>query len=293
MRVTAAHAYRAQLDSMRQKAAESVEAQRAAASGSRSDRPSDDPVASQRAVLLRAMQSDVGTSRGKMEQARLELGTAEDALDGMGSILARLRELGVQMATALASSSERASASAEVVELKEALVSFGNARHGNKRLFAGQQTTSSAFDATGAYLGDANAQSVTVAEGATVQVTFAGDEVLAGAAGGVDILQAVQDFADALAIDDVAGIQSAIGDMDLGTEHLLEYRADIGARMGLIESLDNHFQMVEVSLLADVADVTEVDPLEAFSEVLRTQQAFQSAMQVSVASRTQSIFDLL
>jgi flagellar hook-associated protein 3 FlgL len=293
MRVTAAHAYRAQLDTMRRKAADSVDAQRAAASGSRIDRPSDDPVAAQRAVLLRAMQSDVGTSRGKMEQARHELGSAEDALDGMGSIMARLRELGVQMATALSSTGERASAAAEVAELKGALISFGNARHGTKRLFAGQQTTGSAFDATGVYLGDSAAQSVTVAEGTTVEVTFAGDELLTGAAGGPDILQVVQDFADALAVDDVAGIQSAIGGLDLGTEHLLDYRSQVGSRMGLIQSLDNHFQMVEVSLDADLADVAEVDPLEAFSEVLRTQQAYQSAMQVSVASRTQSIFDLL
>lgn len=293
MRVTAAHAYRTQLDSMRRKAADSVEAQRAAASGSRIDRPSDDPVAAQRAVLLRAMQSDVETSRGKMEQARLELGSAEDALAGMGNVLARLRELAVQMATALSSSSERASAAGEVTELREALVAFSNARHGNKRLFAGQQTTASAFDATGAYQGDSNAQSVTVAEGTTVQVTFAGDEVLSGAAGGPDILQVTQDFADALALDDVAGIQAAIGGLDLGTEHLLDYRSQIGSRMGLIGSLNDHFQMVEVSLQADLADVAEVDPLEAFSEVLRTQQAYQSAMQVSVASRTQSIFDLL
>jgi flagellar hook-associated protein 3 FlgL len=293
MRITAAHAYRAQLDAMRRKSHDSYEAQRTAASGSRLDRPSDDAVGVQEAVLLRAMQSDVATSRGKMEDVRVELQAAEEALSGMGSVLSRLRELGVQMATALATSTERANSADEVDGLRDAILAFGNARHGDKYMFAGQQTTASAFDATGVYQGDSNAQSVTVAEGTQVQVTIAGDELLLGAAGGPDILTELADFATALAADDVAGIQSAIGAIDLATQHVLDYRTQIGARMSLTSSLDSHLQMVEVTLEADVANVVEADPLEAFSEVLRTQQAYQSAMQVSVASRTQSIFDLL
>ncbi len=278
---------------MRQKSRESFDAQRTASSGKRIERPSDDPVGVHRVNLLRAMKSDLDTAQRKMEQVNIQLRTAEEALDGMGSIISRLRELGVQMATALSGPAERENASVEVFALHESLIALANSRHGDKRLFAGQQTDASAFDSDGIYLGDSTAQSVQVAEGTTIEVTFAGDEVMRGAAGDIDILASVENFAEALAVNDVGAIQDALGDLDLSQQHLLDYRSQVGSRMALTNSLAAHFEMVEVSLLQDISTVEDADPLEAFSEVIRTQQAFQSAMQVSVASRNQSIFDLL
>lgn len=293
MRVTAAHAYRAQLDSMRRAAAESVKAQRIAASGSRVERPSDDAVAAGRAVLLRSASLDVAVARTKIGSAREELGSAEDALDGMGSLIARLRELAVQMASETAATSERESAAAEVGQMREAMIALGNARHGDRYVFGGLQTTATAFDAAGAYAGDSVQQSVTVAEGTSVAVTFAGDALLAGASGGPDILGSIQDFADALLASDLPGIQAATAAMDAAAEHVLDLRSAVGSSMSLLSSLDAHFEMAEVSLTSDLSEATEADALASYSELIRAQQAYQSAMQVSVASRTQSIFELL
>ena len=293
MRVTAAHAYRARIEAMRRASSDSFDAERVAASGKRIERPSDDPAGFQRAPLLRAMQSDMEAGRRKMDLVRIELSTAEEAFDGMGRILNRMRELTVQMATALTGPEERANAAVEVAKLKESMIALANTRHGDKRLFGGQQTNANPFDATGAYLGDSNAQSVGIADSTTVEVTFAGDAVLRGAAGGPDILQMMDDLETALATNTVADIQDSLGDIDLSIQHVLDYRSQVGSRHALIDSLQAHFEMVEVSLLNDRTAVEGADPLEAFSEVLRTRQAFESATQVSVAARTQSIFELL
>lgn len=293
MRITAAHAYRAQLESLRRTSRDSFEAQRQASSGRRIERASDDPTGFHRATLLSAMQSDISTGQKKMELARIELGTAEHSLDGMGHIVTRLRELSVQMATALAGPNERENAAVEVGQLKESLIALANARHGDKRLFAGHQTDSEAFDAAGTYLGDAGEQAVTIAEGTTVALTFAGDALLRGAAGGPDIIQMMDDLSTALAANDVTGIQGSLQTIDDSQQHLLDYRTEIGGRLSLIQSLETHFESVEIGLLDDITTVRDADPLEAFSEVLRTRQAFESAMQVSVSSRTQSIFELL
>jgi len=293
MRITAAHAYRAQIESLRLTCRDSFEAQRKASSGKRIERASDDPTGFHRATLMKAMKSDLGHARKKMDLARVEISTAEQALDGMGNIMSRLRELSVQMASDLMGTEERANAAVEVDTLKDSMIALANVRHGDKRLFAGHQTDGEAFDATGAYLGDSGQQEVAIAEGSNVALTFAGDEVLRGASGGPDIFQMMDDLSTALAADDTAGIQDSLTTIDEGQQHLLDYRSDVGGRLNLIQALGVHFEGVEVSLLNDISTVEGADPLESFSEVIRTRQAFESAMQVSVNSRTQSIFDLL
>jgi len=293
MRITAAHAYRSRIDAMRRSASDSLDAQRKAASGKRIERPSDDPAGFQRATLLRAMQEDMSAGRRKMDLVNIELGTAEQAFDGMGRVVNRARELTVQMATELSTAEERANAATEVASLRDALIALANARHGDKRLFGGQQTTAVPFDSAGNYLGDSNAQSVGIAENTAVEVTFSGGDVMRGASGGPDIIGLFNDLETALAANDVAGIQGSLGDLDLSMQHVLDYRSQVGARQILIGNLQSHFEMVEVSLLSDRTAVEDADPIEAFSDVLRTRQAYETATQVSIASRTQSIFSLL
>ncbi len=293
MRITAAHAYRARIEAMRRSSSNSFDAERKAASGKRIERPSDDPAGFQRATLLRAMQEDMEAGRRKMDLVSIELSTAEEAFDGMGRIMNRTRELTVQMSTALAGPEERANAALEVARLRDSIISLANTRHGDKRLFGGQQTTANPFDATGAYLGDNNAQSVGIAENTSVEVTFAGDDLLRGTSGGPDIIGMLNDLETALATNTVADIQNSLGDIDLSMQHILDFRSEVGARHVLIDNLQAHFEMVEVSLLNDRTAVEDADPIEAFSEVLRTRQAYESATQVSVAARTQSIFSLL
>lgn len=293
MRISASQTYRAQLEAMRRKGKDSFEAQKTAATGRRLLNPSDDPAGMQRANLLRAMRSDIDVGRAKISQARGELNGADHALDGMTSALSRLRELAVQMSNDTMGESERGAAAAEATQIQQALISFGNTRHGDKRLFAGQLTDTDPFAADGTYLGNSVGVSVGLTDVTSVQVTIAGDELLRGAAGGPDILATVGSFATALEANDVVGIRQALTDFDSGVEHLAEQRSLVGSRMNIASRMDVHFDSAEIGLIEEISGIEEADPVQAFSEVIRTQQAFEQAMQVSVASRTQNIFQML
>jgi len=191
------------------------------------------------------------------------------------------------------SATDRAGAAEEVTRLREALISLGNTRAGEKRLFGGQQTGASPFDAAGVYTGDANAQEVILEGNTVVEVTIAGDELLRGAAGGPDILLEVENLANGLSTNTTLDIQNGIAALDDSISHLLEFRAEVGARMNLTVQLDRHFETVETGLVADISGLEEADPIEAFSELMRTNTAYETVMQVAVNSRTRNIFELL
>jgi flagellin-like hook-associated protein FlgL len=63
--------------------------------------------------------------------------------------------------------------------------------------------------------------------------------------------------------------------------------------MNVTDSFNGHLADVEVILTKDLSDLEDADILSAFSEMTRAKTGYESAMQVSVASQTQNIFQLL
>ncbi len=293
MRVTATQVYRSQLRQTRTKSAAAFEAQETAISGRRIRRPSDDPAGAARSVRIREMRGDIGASRGKIETISNELLHQEQALGSMTDMLSRARELAVQMANPTASAAARTSAAVEIEAITSGVIALSNTRVGAKRLFAGSQTGGDAFDPAGTYLGDSNAISVQAHSTATVQVTLAGDALLRGASGGPDIIGALNSLEAALSADNLTGIQSSLTDLADSTDWLIQQRSVVGSRMQLAGALDTHLEDLDVNLVQEQSQVEDADTIEAYSEVIRTRQAFEAALQVTSAARIQNVFEML
>jgi flagellar hook-associated protein 3 FlgL len=292
-RVTAGQIFRSQIEQMRFRAEENMAAQRTAATGRRITYPSDDPVGVQRLALLDAAKKDVELSRYKSDQATDELLLMDQALGNMQDGLSRLREIAMQMSTGTMDQSARLNAVTEVNMIKDTLIYLGNSRFGDKRLFAGQQLDQDPFDPAGVYSGNSTPMTVTISGAATVQTTLAGDALLRGALGGPDILQEVDNLATALGTNLVTGIQSAIQAMDDSHDHINNERSLVGARMRVTVSFEAHLADMDVTLAGEVSDLEDADMMYAFSNLVRTQQAYETALQASIASRTPTIFQLL
>ncbi len=293
MRVTAAQVYRSQLRHLRRRGSDSARAQEVAASGRRLQAPSDDPVGAARSLRVRAMRGDVETARDKIDTLSRELDTSDSALGSMGDIINRARELAVAMANPIADASDRNAVALEITELREQLIGLGNTSVGDRHLFGGSQTGVDPFDATGTYLGDANTMSVGVHGSATVQVTLDGSAILSGTGGGPDILASLDDLATALAADDLNGVRAELDPLAEGLDWLTQQRSLIGSRAVLLANMDTHLGNLEVQLVDEQSTVEDADVIEAYSEVVRTQTAFESVLQVTAAARSSDIFQLL
>ena len=293
MRITAVQAFRVRLANMRTAARQHLEAERVASSGRRLQRPSDDPVDVQRAMLIRAHRADLSIAREKAAGVTDELLVADQSMGGMIDALSRLREIAVQMSNDIMTPEARLNAVVEVNDIRDTVIRLGNAHFADKHIFGGQQIGGDPFDAAGNYLGDANSLDVQIDNGLTIESTLSGGDLLRGASGGPDILQEIDNMATALGTNFAAGINASMDSMDASINHISNFRAQVGSRMRVAEQFDVHLSDIEVSVVKDLSDIEDADILSAFSELQRSQQSYESAMQISVASRTRNIFELI
>ena len=100
-------------------------------------------------------------------------------------------------------------------------------------------------------------------------------------------------MATALGTNFTVGINASMDSMDASINHISNFRAQVGSRMRVAEQFDVHLSDIEVSVVKDLSDIEDADILSAFSELQRSQQSYESAMQISVASRTRNIFELI
>lgn len=293
MRIAATHTYRNQLETTRRKGEEAFEAQRIAGSGRRVETPSDDPVAHRRISAVGTYRGELGAARTKVDRARAEIGAAESSLEEMSLLLTRAKELAVAMSSEPYSATDRTMAAAELAEVQESLLTFANVQVGDRYLFAGTTTNAAPFDALGNYLGSNQAVDINLPQNATVQVTLRGDELLRGASGGPDIVTDMTTLVADLAGNNSAGIQAAVATMDTALEWVIQQRVEFGGQRTTLDSLDRYFQEQDFALQVEEETLRDADAIEAYSEFVRTQQAFEAAMQVTVAGRTPNIFELI
>jgi flagellar hook-associated protein 3 FlgL len=111
---------------MKTAARQHLEAERVASSGKRLQRPSDDPVDMQRAMLVRASKADIDIARKKASNVTDELLIADQAIGGMENAISRLREIAVQMSNDIMDASARLNASTEVSHIRDTVIRLGN-----------------------------------------------------------------------------------------------------------------------------------------------------------------------
>lgn len=293
MRITATHTYRNQLETTRRKGEEAFEAQRVAGSGRRVETPSDDPVAHRRMSSVATYRGELAAARGKIDRARGELGAAESSLEEMSLLLARVKEIAVAMSSEQYNANDRAMAATEVAEIQQQLLTFGNIQVGDRYLFSGTSTDTAPFDAVGNYLGSNTNVNVNLPQNASVQVTLRGDDLLRGTSGGPDIVTVLGTLVADLTANNSAGIQAAVQTVDDSFEWVVQHRVEFAGQRSSLDSLDRFFEEQDSALQVEEETLRDADAVQAYSEFVRTQQAFEAAMQVTVGGRTPNIFELI
>lgn len=138
MRISTAGAYRQSLDMMLQLQASLERTQRQVSTGRQRLSPADDPLAAARALNIRESVSRLEQFDRNATIAKTRLSYEESALQGVGNILQRVRELSLQANNAGQSDESRHLIAVEMREHVDALVQLANQNDGNGRyLFAG------------------------------------------------------------------------------------------------------------------------------------------------------------
>lgn len=253
-----------------------------ASNGMRVEKPSDDPVA---AALARRETNRIARSEavlGSIVAGTTSLQAADAALDETSGLLNRARELAIQAGNDTLSAAERMAIAYEIGAIRAQVVAQANTREGDTYVFGGYIDNQPPFDSAGVYSGDSNVRQQEVAPGVRISTGVSGDVVF-GAAGGTDVLQTLSDLETALQANDANAIRALIDPIEASNGQVISARAQLGASLNAFQVAQSTTERLRDRSVETRAALVEIDPLDAFTELSRAEQALQAA--VTVASR--------
>ena len=257
-----------------------AEAQGRAASGLRVAAPSDDPLAASlaRRESARIARADAGLRT--VDAGKMALEAADSALDHVGTLLARAREVAVQSANATVGAEERRGAAREIEPLRQQVIALGNIEAGGRYVFGGYLDGAPPFDAAGVYSGDGAVRDLEVAPGVRLASGVSATKTF-GIGAGTDVLAVLETLRVALDANDVPTVASSLDALAASTSQIAEARADLGASMNAFDVAQAAAGRSRDRAVADRQRLVEVDPFDAYSDLARAERALEAAVQVA------------
>jgi flagellar hook-associated protein 3 FlgL len=290
MRVTSGMAQRHVLTDLRRVQERLAAAQSQVSSGKRIEKPSDDPLGAERAMRLSDQLESTTAFRTAVDESRSWLDATDTALDSLGSIVQRVRELTLQAANGATTPAGRQSIKLEVDQLTEQLKTTLNSAYDGRRLFSGTATDTPPYSAaTGdAYQGDAGAVVRQIGPGVSVQVNVTGDDVLSG------LLPTLRTLSTHLQANDVASLQTTdLQALDAGFDTLTAKRGQVGAITNRVDAAGQRLDDVFDVATAYLSKTEDADLPKALTDLSAQQNALQAALRGGATLIQQSLMDFL
>ncbi|HEX2656665.1 MAG TPA: flagellar hook-associated protein FlgL [Polyangia bacterium] len=270
-----------------------TQAQDQVATGIRVVHPGDDPAAaglmvSQKIALKRYDIIDQSISR-----ATGELQTADGALQGVSTLLARAQQLAVQLGNDTYGKAERLAGGQEIKSISAQISQLMNAQVAGRYIFGGNVDNAPPFDAAGNYSGDTTVRQIEVAPGLRQDASVRGDDVVKGTAGGVDVFAVLTSLATALTNDDGTSIRGTIDGVSQSTTQVAAALTKTGAMLSSFDSAQQIGTVAKDSTQKVLAAGSEVDIFAAASNLAQAQQSLQAALAATARSFDTSLLNFL
>lgn len=257
------------------------------ASGNRILRPSDDVAASVQLLDLKESKSKLDQYQRNGDAASSRLAVEETALEGVGNLLQRVRELTVQGNNGTLNAADRASIAAEIQQHMQSYVGLVNTQDSNgEYIFSGYATDQQAVaynsgTGTFSYNPDTGQRMVKVGETRDVATgdpagIFQG--LPANSGGTTDIGSVLQ----AIVTSYSAGNPdpNALADLDTAIDRISTTRASVGARMNAIEeqkAANESFTVATEQVRSSLEDLDFAEAISRFNQQLAALQASQQS----------------
>ncbi len=292
MRVTNSQIYETVSANLARQRARFNEASERVVSGKRINRPSDDPAGAAGVLSYRNELAALDRYSQNLERISSAVKMIDLSLESASALLTEAREIALGAANGWDGPPDLDGLADQVMNLKSQIAGLANARMGNQYLFGGYDTAAPPFDGDGIYLGDSGVVKVAVDEQTMVEAGLPGDAVF-GAAGGIDVFQALKDLETALRGGDFAGVQAGVDTLADAGAQIDGVRAMNGFRARRLEDVSQRLSQLELNAKDDLAGIEEVDLTEAIMEMSRQELALQVAMESSAKILETSLLNFL
>lgn len=267
-------------------------------SGKRINRPSDDPTGAEMVLKLRTSQAEIEQFKRSAAAVSFKLTAADEALNGYGNILDRVKTLVAQGLSGTTTQTARNVLATEIESLRGRILSAANAKNGDEYLFGGTQQNQPPFDPTSATpAGTPSAPQYVqiepgtnaIATGVTAETIFsdASSTIFNDLDAAVAALRGTGDPAA-----DQATLENTMSRVQSYLDATALAHARIGANMNLTEIARERLNGDFLTLDERANDIEGADFAETALKLAEAQRALDATLQVAANSR-RSLFDFL
>ncbi|PIC88561.1 flagellar hook-associated protein FlgL [Sporosarcina sp. P21c] len=258
--------------------------------GKKVNRPSDDPV-----VVMKGM--GYGMQVNKVEQYQKNMGevnnwldSSDDALDGVGQVLHRMKELATNAAnTGTMGENERKAIETEMNQLREHVRDLANTKVGDKHIFSGSMTDKPLFNKDTGKFEDGKSFSanveIEVFDGINLRVS-------------TDVNKMFKEIDDMFGevegmIATGEGFSGLITSIDSKLDTVLSKRADIGARSNRAELMHNRLEMQEGAAKKQRSQNEDVNFEKTITDLITAESIHRATLSVGARIMQPSLMDFL
>jgi flagellar hook-associated protein 3 FlgL len=264
-------------------------------SGRRIEHAADDPAGFSLATHTSSRMADNDQFVASTGTVQAIMQTADSTLSSVVNVLTRAVTLGVEGANGSLSDAQRQAIAAEVLGIRDTVLSLANSSFNNTYIFAGTKSTSAPFvvDPTGnvAYVGSAQVNRVQVGESLSVQAGETGAELFADPT--ADVFASLNTLYQAFTANDPSAVASATAQVRQAFDHVSSKRVFYGNSMQLLEQNSTFLGNNKVELSKEWDSLVAMDPTDAASQLVNAQQAHDRTIAGAAKVSQLSLLDLL
>lgn len=269
-----------------------AELQEQLSSGRRLNRPSDSPTDTTSAMRIRAELANAQQYSRNAGDGVGWLGTADSALTSAQDQVLRARDLALQGANqGVMGPAARDALAAEVDQIREGLVATANSTYLDRPVFGGVTAGGIAYDASGTYVGTAQAVNRTVADGVRVRVDVDGQSAFGP--NGDSVFDHLAALSTALRTGDGAGVSAAVDALNADGDRLTTTHAEMGTRQARVDQAVQAAGDRELQLKTQLSGVENVDLPRTIVDLQLQQVAYQAALSATARVIQPSLLDFL
>lgn len=273
--------------------------------------PSDNPADLVKAMRLRTNLVEGDQYLRNIGEAINFMETTDAALNDIGSIIHRVRELTVKAANGTNDDRAREAIADEIRELNEQIQMIANSTYGTKQIFAGTNVTEKPLqqDADGnfVWMGNDEAFAIEIAVGAKFRMNLTN-----GGSGGKGmenffmennapdeikddngIIGILTKLEGDIRTGELEKVSGTLGDLDEKIDVLLTARASIGAKVNRLELQQNRLEGTKLSFTNLLSQAEDADMAEVIMQLKMQENVFRASLGAGARIIQPSLLDFL
>lgn len=273
------------------------------ATGQIVNRPSDDTLATRRAVSARTEVTKNEQYLTNISNLGPGLRETETSLTTLVDVVQRARELTLQGANGTNEQLQLDQLAIEIDQLLESTLVESNHSSNGRYIFGGTVTKTEPFVATRdgndritavGYIGNDETYKLEIQDGIQVDANEPGSRVFTAAGvSGADIFQTLIDIRDNMQSGDTGALQTRLGELTSAQDQVLISLARIGSIQNRVEQVDSNLQDINLQLLDVVSDNIDADYAETIVELNAQSNALEASLNAGARVIQPSLLNFL